>query len=65
MQRRLIGLLLAGLVVLTDCAVGASGFFTPKPGEILTYRIYIAGIALGTERLATRTAKTADGRRLS
>lgn len=55
--RRLPAYLLSLLAPLAMAAVAANEpVFRVKPGEILVYRVYIAGLALGEQRLTVQAA---------
>jgi len=64
MRRRLIWPLIISIFlslnVLAANEYGAE--FAPKPGEVLVYRLYLAGLPLGEQRLAVKAARTEDGK---
>ncbi|MGE5550343.1 MAG: DUF3108 domain-containing protein [Bacteroidota bacterium] len=62
MRRRLIRYVLVGVFLLAGIPVRAGGAFAPNIGESLTYRIYLAGFALGEEQLHVKASKTPDGK---
>lgn len=55
--------LLSLLLAAVPGAAADGETFAPKPGEVLVYRIYLAGIALGRQRIEVRAGK-AEGREL-
>lgn len=60
MHRRiaLVAVILLWIGLLSRAETG----FVMQPGEHLTYRIYLAGLALGEERMSIRDDGTKDGR---
>ena len=60
MHRR-ITLVMAALLLMSLLS-RAEADFAMRPGECLTYRIYLAGLALGEERLSIGDGGIKDGR---
>lgn len=60
----LVTLLLASVAgAATGMAAGAE-VYAPRPGEVLVYRIYLAGLALGQQRITVREAENRQKLRL-
>ncbi len=60
-MRRRVTFALALLLIATPCP-GAEPDFALRPGEDLAYRVYLAGLPLGEERLAVKEGGARDGR---
>lgn len=64
MRRGTIVFALIAVLTAIGGAAPAEPIFLAKPGETLTYRIYVAGIALAEEKLCVTEAKSNSGRAL-